>query len=138
MPAPARVGVRINIVRDYTISMLKHIVSHCSLDCELLPALLRGGEVPQLLRQLAQSHDHHARGVAARTAGLAAHALAAVPDSLALQQLPDNFIVPGLNQVYNPPRIIAVIFGSRTDSSAYTAVHACLQSLLKTDILQKP
>ncbi|MCK7537715.1 MAG: hypothetical protein MZV63_45560 [Marinilabiliales bacterium] len=71
----------------------------------------------------------------AGTAGLAAHALPTVPDCFALQELPDDIIVPRLNEVNNPPRIIVVIFGCRTDAGAYAAVHAGIQSFLETDIL---
>ncbi len=97
----------------------------------------RLGEIAQLLGHLSQGHYDQSGCVSAGTAGLAAHALAAVPDGLAFQQLQDYVIIPGLNLVYNPPWIIVVIFRCRAYTCTYAAVHTGIQSLLEADVLHE-
>ncbi len=73
--------------------------------------------------------------IAPRAPGLAAHALAAVPDCLTLQEFKNSAVIPGLHKVDDPSGVIVVILCRRTYACAYAAVHAGIETLLKPYVL---
>ena len=79
--------------RDDAVTRAEDILANDTLERQLLTALFALDEEPQLLRKGPQRLNHITRRVAARTARTARHALAAVPDRIALQKLLDGCLL---------------------------------------------
>ena len=131
------VQFRFDEPRDDAVTRAEDVLADDTLERQLLTALFALDEEPQLLRKGPQRLNHIARRVAARTARTARHALAAVPDRIALQKLLDGVVIACLHDVYDLTGIVIVELGSRTDARADAAVHARLKALLHPHVLHQ-
>ena len=131
------VQVRIDEFGPHAIARTQDVLPDRPLQRELLPSLLRVGEEAEPLRQRAERLDRVSRRIAARTAGAARHALAAVPDRVAAEQFLDRIVVARLDRIDDLARIVAVELRRRTDARADAAVHAGRQTLLHANVFHQ-
>ena len=103
----------------------------------MLASFLGLGEETEFLRQRAQRLDDISGRIAARAARAARHALPAVPDRIAFEQLFDGVVVLGLHHVDDLARVVVVKLGRGADSRTDPAVHAGRQALFHADILHQ-
>ena len=123
--------------RDDAVARAEDVVADDALEGQLLTALLALDEEAQFLRKGPQRLDDIARRIAARAARAARHALAAIPDGVALEQLLDGIVVARLHNADNLPRVVVVELGRRTDARADAAVHAGVESLAEPHVLRQ-
>ena len=123
--------------RHQAITRTEDVVADHALEGQLLPTLLALDEEAQLLRKFAQRLDHITRRIAARTARTARHALAAIPDRIALQQRLDGLVVARLHDIDDLPGVVVVELGGGTDARTDAAVHARMQPFPHPHILHQ-
>ena len=122
-------------LRVNTIAVIERISRQRTGQRQHLPTLLAFHEVTEADTEVAQRHDHQSRTVLTRAARHAAHALAAVPNLVGLQQLFYLLVVLGLYNRHNLPRVIAVELRRRANGSTCSAVDARMKSLAEAVIL---
>ena len=118
----------------YAVTYVKYVVTYAGHQVNLLPAHVAVLVVAHILGYLAQYVDHGTGHVAARTTGLAGHALSAVPDGVGAQEFLYLLLVTALNGVADAARVVVVELGGRADGGADTAIHAGLEGVLVADI----
>ena len=123
--------------RHDAVTRAENVLADDALQGQLLTALFALDEEPELLRQRAKRLDHITRGIAPRTARTARHALAAIPDRIAFEQLLDGVVVARLNDADDLPRIIVVELRRGADARADAAVHAGMKALLHPHVFHE-
>ena len=137
LPDGALLGVQLGLdhPRHYAVARAEDVVADDAFERQLLAPLLALDEEAQLLRETPQRLDDIARRIAARAAGAARHALAAVPDGIALEQRLDGLVVARLDGGDNLARVVVVELGRRADTRADAAVHAGVEPLAEAHVL---
>lgn len=123
--------------RDDAVARAEDVLADNAFQGQLLATLLALDEEAQFLRQRAQRLDHIARRIAPRTARTARHALAAVPDGVALQKPLDGLVVARLHDGDDLTGVVVIELGRRADARADPAVHARVKTLLHPHILHE-
>ena len=123
--------------RNEAVARAEDILADNAFQGELLAALLALDEEAEFLRQRAQRLNDIPRGVAARAARAARHALAAIPDRIALQQRLDGIVIAGLDDRDDLPRVVVVELGRGADARTDAAVHAGLQPFAHPHVLHQ-
>ena len=119
------------------VARAQDVLPDDALEGELLPPLLALDEKSELLRKGPERLDDVSGRVAARTAGTARHALAAIPDGLAAQQLLDRLVVARLDDIDDLARIVTVELRRRTDARTDPAVHAGVQPFAHPHVFEQ-
>ncbi len=123
--------------RHDAVTRAQDVVADGAFECQLLAPLFALDKEPEPLRKGPQGLDDISGRVAARTARTARHALAAVPDRVALHQRLDGIVVACLYRGDDLPRVVVVELGRGTDSGADAAVHAGVQPLAAPHVLHQ-
>lgn len=118
----------------YAVTYVKDVVTYAGHKVYLLSAHMAVFIVAHILRYLAKYVDYRSGYVATGAAGLARHALTAVPDGVGTQQLLYLLLITALYGVAYAAGVIVVELGGRADGSAYAAVHTSLERVLVSDI----
>ena len=139
LPHGSLLGVQLGLhqPRYDAVARAEDIFADDALEGQLLAPLLALDEETQLLRQCAQCLNHIPRRIAARTARAARHALAAIPDRIAFQQLLDGIVVTRLHDIDDLTGIVVVELGRGAYARADTAVHARVKALLHPYVLHQ-
>ena len=117
----------IALIQDIGTQILNHDI--------LLATFLRFHVKSASHRELAQRHDDQAWSIGTRTARHARHALAAIPDRVAFQELLQIGFILARDDVHDILRIVLVELRSRANRCAHAAVHAGLHPLFYPVIL---
>jgi hypothetical protein len=118
----------------HAVTYVQDVIANAGHKVNLLSAHVTVLVISHILRYLTQYVDYRSGYIAARAAGLARHALAAVPDGVRAQKLLYLLLITALYGIAYAAGVIVVELGGRADGRAYTAVHTSFERVLKPDI----